>query len=74
MARNTICPPCEMSDHKRHHRTVQAVSEGMMGGAVCTCKGECKDGRYKRHDPTIDALARVYAARAARLVGSRGVK
>jgi hypothetical protein len=32
-----------MGDHKRHYRTVQAVSEGMMGGSICDCKGECKE-------------------------------
>jgi len=32
-----------MGEHDRHYRVVQAVPEGMMGGAICDCKGECRD-------------------------------
>lgn len=47
MARNSICNACERGDHKGHRRTIQAAPEGGVGGVVCTCNGECKDGRYK---------------------------
>lgn len=66
MARHTICSSCEMGDHKGHRGTVQAAPEGGVGGSVCTCDGECKDGRYKRSfgellgltGPTLDAFMR----------------
>lgn len=43
MARRTTCHPCQMGDHKRHYRVVQHPPEGGFGGAVCDCKGECRD-------------------------------
>ena len=48
MTRLTECPPCKMGDHKRHYRVVQPVPEGMMGGAICDCKGECTKDRAER--------------------------
>lgn len=47
MSLNSICTPCEMGDHKHHYRVIQAAPEGGVGGVVCTCEGECRDGRYK---------------------------
>lgn len=47
MTRLTICSPCQTGDHDRHYRVVQAVPEGVIGGSICTCEGECVDGRYK---------------------------
>lgn len=32
-----------MGEHKRHYHIVQHPPEGGVGGAVCDCKGECKD-------------------------------
>lgn len=43
MTRLTECTPCQLGDHKRHHRTVQAVPKGMYGGSVCPCEGECQN-------------------------------
>ena len=43
----TICDACQDGDHSRHYRVVQAVPEGMLGGSVCRCQGECADGRYE---------------------------
>lgn len=37
------CLPCQYGDHDGHYEVVQAVPEGVMGGAVCLCKGECRD-------------------------------
>lgn len=43
MARITECPPCSVGDHDAHYKTVQAVADGCLGGAVCLCKGECRN-------------------------------
>jgi hypothetical protein len=64
----TICTPCQMGDHKRHHRVVQAAPEGGVGGSVCTCEGECIDHRYelestKRIGTLIDDAATGHDAR-----------
>jgi len=66
MSFNTICTPCQMGEHQRHHRVVQAVPEGMMGGSVCTCKGECVDGRYESKDlkRMAQLMVRAYARSA----------
>lgn len=42
----TYCIPCQHGHHERHHEIVQAVPEGVMGGARCRCGGECVD-RHK---------------------------
>jgi hypothetical protein len=64
--RITECPPCQMGDHKHHHEVVQAVSEGMMGGSRCLCKGECVE-RGPRPDPAMDAVAKALARMHARV-------
>lgn len=64
MSRNTICNACQDGDHKRHHRVVQAVPEGMLGGSVCVCGGECADGRYRK---TLDELMGLKPGTWARL-------
>jgi hypothetical protein len=53
MSRKTICSACEQGEHKRHRKVVQAVPKGVLGGSVCVCRGECRDGRYKK---TLDQL------------------
>jgi hypothetical protein len=52
-----------MGDHKRHREVVQAVPEGMIGGAVCKCKGECVDGRYESKELRRIAKLMVRASR-----------
>lgn len=47
MALRTICSACQMGEHDRHHRVVQAAPEGGVGGSVCVCEGDCADGRYE---------------------------
>lgn len=37
------CIPCQHGDHDGHHRIVQTVPEGMMGGQECHCEGECRE-------------------------------
>ena len=34
MSRITECAPCQMGEHHRHYRVVQAVPKGMMGGEL----------------------------------------
>lgn len=64
MARNSICNACEMGDHKGHRRVIQPAPAGGVGGVVCTCDGECKDGRYKR---TLGQLLGLSEAQAEKL-------
>jgi hypothetical protein len=40
--RLTTCISCQAGHHAGHQRVVQRVPEGMLGGAVCTCNGECE--------------------------------
>jgi hypothetical protein len=40
--RLTTCSACQMGDHKRHVKRVEKVPDGMLGGSICPCKGECK--------------------------------
>ena len=35
------CIACQHGRHERHREVIQAVPEGMMGGAKCRCEGEC---------------------------------
>lgn len=51
MVELTECIPCQYGDHEHHQEVVQAVPEGMMGGARCPCTGECV-GR-ERDDPKV---------------------
>ena len=44
MAYLTYCNACCDGDHDNHREVVQAVPEGMVGGAICKCQGECRDG------------------------------
>jgi hypothetical protein len=48
MVRIGMCIPCQMGNHARHHKTIQAVPKGMLGGATCGCKGECEDNADER--------------------------
>lgn len=59
MSMNGECTPCQMGDHRRHYRVVQAVSEGMMGGVICPCEGECVE-RGPRVDPQMEAIAEMF--------------
>lgn len=56
MARLSECDACAMGDHSRHYRVVEAVPEGMLGGAVCPCRGECVK-RGPRPDPQMEMIA-----------------
>lgn len=44
MAFITTCAACQMGDHDRHQHVVQPVPEGVLGGSVCGCQGDCKPG------------------------------
>ncbi len=37
------CIPCQYGQHSEHHDVIEAVPEGVMGGAICDCKGTCVD-------------------------------
>lgn len=39
----TYCWACKAGDHSGHHKVIQAVPPGMMGGTQCRCEGECKN-------------------------------
>jgi hypothetical protein len=50
MTRIGSCIACQHGDHKRHQRVIQSVPEGMLGGAVCGCEGECQ-GKSESYIP-----------------------
>ncbi len=60
MSRLDECDGCRMGDHKRHYRVIQAVPEGMMGGVVCDCRGECVK-RGPRSEPYLERIAEMMA-------------
>lgn len=37
------CQSCQFGDHRGHVRNYAPVPEGMFGGAMCPCKGECDE-------------------------------
>lgn len=39
----TYCISCQYGDHDNHYEVVEAVPEGVIGGAICKCKGECHE-------------------------------
>jgi hypothetical protein len=41
MTLRVLCSACQFGRHAEHQRVVQAVPEGMMGGAMCPCTGDC---------------------------------
>lgn len=40
-----LCIPCQYGRHDEHYEVIEAVPEGVMGGAVCGCDGKCAE-RY----------------------------
>lgn len=63
MVRIGMCTSCQHGDHEGHQRVVQAAPEGMMGGVVCGCKGECQ-GKPARHvQRQMDVIARAMRTR-----------
>jgi hypothetical protein len=48
MVRIGTCVACQYGNHEGHQRVLQSVPEGMLGGAVCGCKGECQ-GKPEPH-------------------------
>jgi hypothetical protein len=55
--RITECIACQAGDHDGHEEVVQAVPEGVMGGAKCLCRGECQ-GRPSGAFAEIAEIAR----------------
>jgi hypothetical protein len=71
------CNGCKMGRHKDHVRNHRPAPEGMFGGTVCPCKGECRD--KTREDiyrdllgPQGDVIAKAFA-RARAGTGDGGV-
>jgi hypothetical protein len=48
MVRIGTCIPCQYGNHERCQKVMQAVPKGMLGGAICGCKGECQENREAR--------------------------
>ena len=72
MSRNQECSGCQMGNHKRHRRVVQAVPEGMIGGVVCPCKGECKDKTWEDMARSIGAYDLLVRTRRSGTVSHSG--
>lgn len=56
------CIPCQHGDHASHHRIVQTVPKGMMGGQECHCEGECVERAAKRPQEPLLPLPDDYTA------------
>jgi hypothetical protein len=37
------CIPCQYGAHDEHQNVPGPVPEGVIGGWICDCKGECRD-------------------------------
>ena len=66
MSRPTPCPACQDGHHERHVGPWN-VREGLIGGDVCHCTGDCKpmelpdwlrDGLLDDYDPVPSLVAR----------------
>jgi hypothetical protein len=55
------CLPCQFGRHDEHYEVIQAVPEGVMGGAVCGCKGECRNQPVEQVEKALEALSAHYA-------------
>lgn len=44
----TDCIACRHGRHERHVEVVQAVPKGVMGGARCSCTGDCAERKARR--------------------------
>lgn len=54
MVRIGMCVACQYGRHEEHRRVIQSVPEGMLGGAVCGCQGECQGRPTKAVQRQID--------------------
>lgn len=42
MAALAPCPACQMGNHAGHDEHWQKAPEGVLGGAYCNCRGDCR--------------------------------
>jgi hypothetical protein len=42
------CIACQYGQHDGHHKIVQAVPDGVIGGIRCECKGDCAERNGER--------------------------
>ena len=48
------CIPCQHGQHDGHYEVIEAVSDGVLGGAICGCKGDCADEYVPAESVVID--------------------
>lgn len=58
MVRIGECPSCQFGNHKGHVRNYAPVPEGVMGGSICPCKGECDQRPNRSIRRQIDLIRR----------------
>lgn len=52
------CIACQYGDHSNHVEWVSKPPEGMCGGAICKCQGDCSGNRPKQFlDLAVDLYA-----------------
>lgn len=63
------CIPCQFGHHEDHQPVVEAAFEGVLGGAECHCKGECRAPRHEgdREGSSEDDVLDLALAEADRL-------
>lgn len=56
MVRIADCDACQIGRHDKHVRTVRAVPEGVLGGVMCPCQGECVKDAAARQERFLRRL------------------
>lgn len=49
------CIPCQYGHHDQCQGVYEPAPKGMIGGAMCGCKGECVERERKRREKTVPA-------------------
>ena len=48
------CIACQYGRHEDHTEVIQTVPDGMLGGMVCPCRGECIDESARKWENYVD--------------------
>ncbi len=66
MVRISTCIGCQYGHHCDHVRVIQGVPEGVIGGVVCGCKGECEGNPDPHIQKQFKSIAEALRGRGRR--------